>query len=196
MAENSETDCTGDAQLLKKSEQISKRSFGVLELLVAMALVAAAFVFFDFPKAQSDELLARLTAMSRKGSAALCDPAHIENHLLVRIEEKSEKEFSSPVNSSDDRLSGHYSRFPAGQETVCKLRLRMAGHRFCDSDSARTQRLIGRRLQRQMAVPGESGFFYDHAYELAQDATQRMVLGWRETGRMCPVDVEVVGTMR
>lgn len=196
MAENSETDCTGGAQLLKKSKQISKPSFGVFELLVAMALLTAAFVFFDFPKTESDELLAKLAAMSRKGSAALCDPAQIEKDFLVRIDGKSEKEFSSSVNSSDDRLSGNYSRFAAGQQTVCKLRLRMVGHHFCNTESARTQRLIGRRLQHQMAVPGESGFFYDHAYELAQDATQRMVLGWRETARMCPVDVEVVGTMR
>lgn len=177
----------------------AKRLFAALEFSVLATLVVIAFVFAEFPESEADEFLHKLMALGRKGGAALCDPAHIESRLLVRMDRNSEsrkfgEEFSSTINSKGRSLSGEYSKFQAGPQTICKLRLRVAGQRFCNTDSARMQRLVGRRLQHQLSVPGEPGF-YDHGYVLVQDVTQRTVLGWREPGQACPVDVEVVAAV-
>jgi hypothetical protein len=184
----------------KKCRKVPRKVFGALKFPVAALFFIGYFLFSEFPKSQADELLRRLTTLSRQGANALCNPKRIEDHLSIQFRESSitrnaSQDFSSLINSKDEFLSGSYSKFQAGQQTVCKLQLRMVGQRFCDTDSARAQRLVGRRLQHQLAVPGEPGF-YDHGYELVQDATQRTVLGWREPGRACPVDVEIVAAMR
>ena len=80
-------------------------------------------------------------------------------------------------------------------ETVCKLQLQVIGRRFCDMDSARTQRLVGRRVRIQLPVPGEASF-YDHGYELARDSREWSVMAWREPGWACPVNVEIAAAIR
>lgn len=180
--------------------KFAKIPFKAFEFSVVAIFLVIAFIFAKFPESEADELLQKLLTLSRKGGAALCDPEHIESHLLVRMDGNSEdrkfgEEFSSSINSKGRLLSGEYLKLQAGPQTVCKLRLRVAGQRFCNTDSARTQRLVGRRLQHQLPVPGEPGF-YDHGYVLVQDATQRTVLGWRKPDQACPVDVEVVAAMR
>ncbi len=177
-----------------------KRWFDAFKFPVAAAFLVIAFVFADLPESKSDDLLLKLTVLSRKGAVALCNPAHIENELSVQIDGNSKNRefngnFSSIGNSPNQLLSGNYSKFQAGELTVCKLQLRVAGRQFCGSDSARTQRLIGRRVQPRMPMLGEPGF-YDHGYELAHDATQRTVLGWREPAGACPAAVDIVAAVR
>lgn len=188
------------AKALRARGKISKKLLGALKLSALPAFLIISFLAVSPSKSAPEELLLNLMAMSHKGAVALCNPAHVESNLLLQIDGNFEnrdfgEKFTSQINSKNKVLSGNYSKFQDGPQTVCKLRLRVAGHRFCDTDSARTQRLIGRRLQHQLAVPGEPGF-YDHGYELVQDATQRTVLGWREPGQACPVDVEVVAAIR
>lgn len=174
----------------------------------ALALLAvAALTYFSASKspaglaiAETDELLLKLTTLGRKGAAVLCNPESIEEHLSVRIDKGHLNKAggsNSPVavNTPGQSVFGSYSKLQSGTGTICRLQLQVVGRRFCDTDSARAQRLIGRRVQTRLAVPGEAGF-YDHGYELMRDARERSVIGWREPGRSCPADVEIVAAIR
>lgn len=150
--------------------------------------------------AEADEILLRLTALGREGAAVLCNPQSIERRLSVRIDENSLNKgsvsnFSNFAEMPKQAVFGSYSKFQSNGSTICRLQLRVSGHRFCDTDSARVQRLIGRRLQPRLATLDESGI-YDHGYELLRDARTRTVIGWREPGRSCPADVEIVTASR
>jgi hypothetical protein len=176
--------------------------FPALALLAAVALAyfSASKSPADLAIAETDELLLKLTALGRKGAVVLCNPESIEEHLSVRIDKGHLNEAGVgnslvAVNTSNQSVFGSYSKLQSGAGTICRLQLQVVGRRFCDTDSARAQRLIGRRVQTRLAVPGEAGF-YDHGYELMRDARERSVIGWREPGRSCPADVEIVAAVR
>lgn len=182
---------------------------GLLGELKILSLFAAAILAMfaalprprvDLAVADTDELLLRLAALGSEGAAVLCNPESIEKHLFVRIDKENlnKKEGNnSPVavNTPGQSVFGSYWKLQANTGTVCRLQLQIAGRRFCDTDSARTQRLIGRRVQTRLAVPGEADF-YDHGYELARDSRERSVIGWREPSRACPADVEIAVAIR
>ncbi|WP_418129735.1 hypothetical protein ABL849_28200 [Variovorax sp. 375MFSha3.1] len=183
---------------------------GLLDILKfpALAVFAVLVVAFlalqkspaEFVTANPDDLLLKLAALGREGKSVLCNPENIERYLSIRIDKagaSGNATFNSAatVNAPDQTIAGNYSKFQSGASTVCRLQLQIAGHRFCDTDSARAQRLIGRRVQTRLAVPGEAGV-YDHGYELTRDASERTLIGWREPSRSCPADVEVVVAVR
>jgi hypothetical protein len=184
-----------------------RQLLGALKFPALALLAIAALAYFSISKspadlaiAETDELLLKLTALGRKGAVVLCNPESIEEHLSVRIDKGHLNEAgvgNSPVavNTSNQSVFGSYSKLQSGAGTICRLQLQVVGRRFCDTDSARAQRLIGRRVQTRLAVPGEAGF-YDHGYELMRDARERSVIGWREPGRSCPADVEIVAAVR
>lgn len=184
-----------------------RQLLGALKFPALALLAVAALAYFSISKspadlaiAETDELLLKLTALGRKGAVVLCNPESIEEHLSVRIDKGHLNEAgvgNSPVavNTSNQSVFGSYSKLQSGAGTICRLQLQVVGRRFCDTDSARAQRLIGRRVQTRLAVPGEAGF-YDHGYELMRDARERSVIGWREPGRSCPADVEIVAAVR
>lgn len=184
-----------------------RQLLGALKFPALALLAIAALAYFSISKspadlaiAETDELLLKLTALGRKGAVVLCNPESIEEHLSVRIDKGHLNEAgvgNSPVavNTSNQSIFGSYSKLQSGAGTICRLQLQVVGRRFCDTDSARAQRLIGRRVQTRLAVPGEAGF-YDHGYELMRDARERSVIGWREPGRSCPADVEIVAAVR
>ena len=187
------------------SREFLRRLLGDLKIL-SLFVAAILAVLAALPKspvelavADADELLLRLTALGSEGAAVLCDPRRIEKYLSVRINSAPNKkgENNSPlvVDSPNQSVFGSYWISQASTGTVCRLQLNVAGRRFCDTDSARTQRLIGHRVQNQLAVPGEYGF-YDHGYELSRDSKERSVIGWREPSRSCPTDVEIAVAIR
>ncbi|WP_354401582.1 hypothetical protein [Variovorax sp. OAS795] len=168
----------------------------LLVIAAALALLIAlpSFRIEELADANADELLLRLATLGREGSAVLCDPDRIERYLSVRIDKRylNKNAGNSPmgVNATNQSIVGSYWKHPTSTGTICKLRLQIVGHRFCDTDSARTQRLIGRRVQTQMPVPDETGF-YDHGYELTRDSKENSVIGWREPSQLCPADIEI-----
>jgi hypothetical protein len=173
---------------------------GVLKIFVLFAtailmLIAALPVSHsDLAGSSPDELLLRLATLGREGASVLCDPESIEKHLSLQIgiknSKKEPRESPASVNSTNESVSGSYWKFQAEDGVVCRLQLRIAGHRFCDTDSARTQRLIGRRVQVQLGVPGGADY-YDHGYELTLDSKARSVIGWRAPSQSCSTDVEI-----
>ena len=167
--------------------------------LAFLAVFAVAFLALqkaptEFAAAETDDLLLKLAALGREGKTVLCDPGNIERYLSIQID-KAGTGSTAAVNTPNQVVSGNYSKFQSGTSTVCRLQLQVAGHRFCDTDSARAQRLVGRRVQTGLAVPGEAGV-YDHGYELTRDPKERSLIGWREPSRSCPADVEVVVAVR
>ncbi len=167
--------------------------------LALFAVLAVAFLALqkapaELATAETDDLLLKLAALGREGKSVLCEPGNIERYLSIQID-RAGAGSTAAVNASNQAVSGNYSKFQAGTSTVCRLQLQIAGHRFCDTDSARAQRLIGRRVQTGLAVPGEAGVS-DHGYELTRDPKERSLIGWREPSRSCPADVEVVVAVR
>jgi len=190
----------------KASAEFLRRLLGnlkVLSLFAAAILAVLAALprsHVELAVADADELLLRLTALGSKGASVLCDPRRIEKYLSVNIEnagpiKKGDSNSSFVVNSPNQSVFGSYWIVQASTGTVCRLQLQVAGRRFCDTDSARTQRLIGHRVQNKLAVPGEYGF-YDHGYELSRDAGETSVIGWREPSRSCPSNVEIAVAIR
>ncbi|MGJ3701842.1 hypothetical protein [Variovorax sp. AFSI2.2] len=198
-AERASTYWAASGKFLRRLPGVLK----ILPLVVAAILILLAALprsRVDLAVADADELLLRLAALGREGAAVLCNPEGIEKYLAVRIDKENpnKKEGdSSPVavNTPSQSVFGSYWKLQASTGTVCRLQLQVAGRRFCDTDSARTQRLIGRRVQTRLAVPGGADF-YDHGYELARDSTERSVIGWRGPSRACPADVEIAVAIR
>lgn len=154
----------------------------------------------DLEIADADDLLLKLTALGREGAVVLCDPGSIEKYLSVHIDQERLSKNggnNSPVavNARSQPVFGNYWKFRAGTSTVCRLQLQVSGRRFCDTDSARTQRLIGSRVQTRLPVPGEADF-YDHGYELARDSRERSTIGWRHPSQSCPAEVEIAVATR
>lgn len=148
----------------------------------------------------SDDLLLRLAELSRGGSDLLCDARNIEKKLVVQIknafaDKKGEGLFLIADASAQNSIFGTYSKFRVGENTVCRLQLQFALHRFCNTDNAWTQRLLGRRVQPGMQMVGEAGF-YDHGYEFGRKPLERSVIAWRHSTRSCSADVEVASTNR
>ncbi|MBB3642393.1 hypothetical protein [Variovorax atrisoli] len=203
MNQQEEAACTVNTGYCAAAEEFFQRLLEALKYSAIALLVVLAVVFVSLQKipaeivaADSDDLLLKLASLGRKGKSVLCDPANIEKFLSVQID-KTEALGNVAVNTPigkpapNPSLSGNYSKFQSGTTTVCRLQLQWAGHRFCDTDSARAQRLIGRRVQLRLAIPGEGGI-YDHGYELTHDPRERALIGWREPSRSCPADVEVI----
>ncbi|MET3497684.1 hypothetical protein [Variovorax boronicumulans] len=161
---------------------------------VATPTVEAGFM------SKSDRMVLQLAALGRNDSRSLCDLKAIGEVLSIHAEENSKVPssnsfFSVALRSPDGAMSGVHTRFQRGSDTVCRLQLRIEGHRFCNADSARLQRLIGRRVQSRLAMLYEPGF-YDHGYELLRDDAKTILLGWREPGSSCPAEAEIVGAFR
>jgi len=174
----------------------------LLVIAVALALLIAlpSFRIEELADANADELLLRLAALGRESSAVLCDPERVERYLSVQIDKRyldKDRGNNSPVgvNAVNRSIIGSYWKNSTSTGTACKLRLQIVGHRFCDTDSARTQRLIGRRVQIHMPVPGETGF-YDHGYELTRDSQENSAIGWHAPSQSCPSDVEIAAAIR
>ncbi len=171
-------------------------------LVVGLLVIFAALPKYrlDIGSADADELLLKLTELGSGGASVLCNPASIERYLSVRIDKENlikdgGNNSSGAVSSSTQSVFGSYWKLQTKAGTVCGLQLQVTGRRFCDTDSARTQRLVGRRVQIRLPVPGEAGF-YDHGYELASDSKQRSVIGWREPSQSCPSNVEIAVAIR
>lgn len=186
--------------------KISQRLLGALKIfslfIVAILAMVTALPRFriDLATANSDELLLKLSALGGEGAAVLCNPKKIENYLSIRIDERgvgaaTVENFPVAISSINQLVSGSYWKFQADAGTVCRLQLQIAGRRFCDTDSPRVQRLIGRRVQIQLPIPGEAGS-YDHGYELARNSKEWSVIGWRELSRSCPGNVEIAAISR
>lgn len=183
------------------SSEFSRRLIGAVKIFF-VCVVAAVAVFTALPRsrvglvsADSDELLLTLAALASEGAATLCDPGRIERYLSIRIDTSgltNARANDAPVAVSavGPPISGKYWKFQAATDTVCRLQLQVAGRRFCDTDSARTQRLVGRRVQTLLPIPGEAGF-YDHGYELVRNSKERSVIAWRQPSPSCPVNIEV-----
>jgi hypothetical protein len=188
------------------SVEFLRRLLGDLKI-ASLFLAAILAVLAALPKsrvelavADADELLLRLTALGSEGAAVLCDPERIEKYLSVHIDKvnldkKNGSNSPLAVSAQDQSIRGSYWISESSTGTVCRLQLQVAGRRFCDTDSARTQRLVGRRVQSRLAVPGEPGF-YDHGYELARNSGESSVIGWREPSQSCPADVEIAAAIR
>ncbi len=187
-------------------KKLSQLLLNVLKLFVLTLFGAIILEFFSLPKnprnfpfADADEIVLRLAALGRQGAVVLCNLQSIEAHLAVRIEKTQLLNEGFPnsdfLKTAGRTVYGIHSKSESNGHNVCRLQLRIAGHRFCDADSARMQRLLGRRVQTRLAMLDSPGF-YDHGYELANDAGKRTVIGWREPSRSCPVDVEIVTASR
>lgn len=174
--------------------------FSLFAVAILTILVALPKSRIDLAAADGDELLLRLAALGSGGAAILCNPERIENYLSIRIDKKRLDGAGATilpvaVSALSQSISGSYWKFQVNAETVCKLQLQIIGRRFCDMDSARIQRLVGRRVQLQLPVPGEASF-YDHGYELARDSREWSVMAWREPGWACPANVEIAAAIR
>ncbi len=169
---------------------------------IALATVVACWV--ALPRSNgagtdTDELLQRLAKLSRDGAAVLCDPTSLEKKLHILIDDLSPERSDADVLSAvvrstgiiGNETSGTYSEFRAASRNFCRLRMHFANHRFCDSDSARVQRLLGERVRPGMPMLGEAGF-YDHGYAFTPARLGKSVMGWRQPARLCPAEIEIV----
>lgn len=188
----------GSRKPLRLNKSALKLVFVALAALV-LFIVAAPAVEAGF-MSKSDRLVLKLATLGRNEGRVLCDLKAIGEVLSIHVEKNSKnlsdrRFFSSAVRSPDGAMAGVYTRYQRGADTVCKLQLRIEGHRFCTADSARLQRLIGRRLQSRLAMLHEPGF-YDHGYVLFHDHAKTILLGWHELGSSCPAEVEIAGALR
>jgi hypothetical protein len=173
--------------------------------LVAAVLLVGGGVWMALPyngifSSGNDSLLLSLAELSREGARTLCSPKALEKKLGIRIGD-SDSALSDgevvlvPITSANNSVVGTYARFPVASGAACQLKLRFARQRFCDTDSARVQRLVGARLVRRLAIPGELGA-YDHGYAFArQGSEERSILGWRRPTSECLADVDLVSVV-
>lgn len=145
-----------------------------------------------------DELLRKLAGVAREGSAVLCEPAQLQKRLPIRI---ADLKSGSTVDTSLTSIvssggapgfdaTGTYSgrRAPGG---VCSLRLRFQSRPFCETDSARVQRLVGARVEFGLNVPGGADRF-DHGYVFDHHYPEKTIMGWRGSARSCLAHIEIV----
>ncbi|MBT2321738.1 hypothetical protein J7E62_05105 [Variovorax paradoxus] len=169
-----------------------------LAILFAVAAFLMASLRGDLAVADADELLQKLATLARAGNAVICDPAilertlsiRIDDHVADRVDDHISSALVAPANALSSATSGTYSKFRFASKTICRLDLRFDNRRFCDSDSARVQRLLDSRVQPSLAMIGEAGV-YSHGYSFTNERRERSIIGWRQPARSCPSEIEI-----